>query len=255
MNTVTNPTLMVSVSKAALAALQKRANRLPYPNAGSPVLTANADKPASDPAAIPMEESEVSLWTPDMPCQISTRQMSPELALGDVGSDPVKWVSDRPRMLPSLVSDMSGASSLSMVVMDYQFAGTVGQQRAAAETLYAVGNYDDTRVVGVGTSPNFVATFVGGTGPCIAARVDFGISALSFQPFDLNIVTSGFLTGVAVSPNPTGVGGVQRSADRNFTLRVRGNTVGGSIWFPFMQRFTPGSRSDNRSPTARSSRP
>lgn len=164
--------------------------------------------------------------------QPAGRSWAPENLLGDACVNPASPQCDRSRLIHSFVST-AGEPFVMMQTADYSTLGPLGQARAALRTLYSVGTQNVARYVGVVVGADLVATIPnigplpGGSGACIGFRFDWGISYLSYQPFDLEIVSDGFFN----------LHGGQ-SLDRHFTLRV--NALNGcSIFAPFAQRVSP----------------
>jgi len=146
---------------------------------------------------------------------------TPESFLGG-GCRNDNWQCDRSRMLPPWLSTSDG-EDVAAVINDYTTVGTIGQMRAAFDVLYGLGAFDTTRYAGVLAGQNMVST-VTVLVPCVAVRLDWGVSMLNWAPFDLQVVTTGFTT----------LFGAQ-AVDRNFTIRVA-KTSGSAIYAPLAQR-------------------
>lgn len=155
------------------------------------------------------------------------RQALPETLLGVHCPSREVHVNDVERAVEGFSSDTP--EYLSIINTDFFFVGTVGQVRAAIETLYAQATFNITRTAGVVAGVNATITApVGGFPHSVGVRLEWGVGLTSYAPFAMPIATSGFVTplGSAV-------------ADRNITLRAR-NVNGGELFIPWAQRVVPG---------------
>lgn len=149
--------------------------------------------------------------------------LAPESFLGRGCNNP-SWVCDRGRLLPPWLSN-NEPGVVAAIVNDYTAVGTIGQMRAVFDTLYAIGEFQQTRYVGQLAGTTSTAT-VNSSVPSLGVRIDWGVSLLAWAPFDLNISTTNFETLF------TG-----QTLNRSFSVRV-GGANGGSIYIPFAQRAT-----------------
>lgn len=162
----------------------------------------------------------------------------PENLLGDGCYDARHYVCTRASQVRGFASDI-GNDALKVKQVDYPVAGTVGQSRAVFETLFALGTHDETEHPGVLAGFDSISTFpASGAEPSLGFRLDWGIALLSFAPFNMKIVTSGWRTGVALPP--TGIAAAQATCDRTVELRVYPGASGGSVFIPWAQRFGTG---------------
>lgn len=227
------------MSNSALVAIQKR---LAIPTlisrpAGAPGF-AYTPQQQGDTRQITTEDMAVRALSGAWDQNPQFRPNMPELATSDVGNATDPFVVDGARLLSPWYTDLA-ADSLQMVKVDYPMVGSVATLRSNLDFLYAMGVLDDTAVTAaqVGATPVFKADLIA-AGPSVGFRLDWGVSQLTFQPFDLVISTAGWKTGYF--PFGTtftgGVAGVQPSADRTFTIRVRGGINGGSVFVPWAYR-------------------
>lgn len=166
-------------------------------------------------------------------CAPGRGRLQPENLLGSGDCDILgKFVCNRGVPLDGVLTNMSNDQA-TVVSIDYPTLGTFGQARAALGTLYSMTGSSVTRYPTVGTATateyTYTATF-DNTKPSpysVGIRIDWGVKLLSFVPFDLDIVTSGFVTPL---------GGV--SVDRSVIINVT-KSAGGVIYLPFAYRVTP----------------
>lgn len=176
----------------------------------------------------PYEENNIRTGMQPPPFQeASIRQLAPEDLLGDRCREADSAACDKGRYIRPFVSTV-GDAYLEAMYLDYNVIGTVGQARAAVRRMYADETQDVGRTTMVGASPNFNATFAAypTRAACVGFVIDWGIEMLNYAPFDMQIITSGWIN----------LGGT--TLDRNLTVRIHG-TVGSSIFVPFAQRTTP----------------
>lgn len=175
-------------------------------------------------------------WDPT----VTFRGAFPETFIGDAGPAVDPFLLDGGRLLESYCSDM-GDDAMSGVSVDYPFVGNVASARRAVETLWTIGVHDETTVTATIAGTTATATFTNGAGPTIGFRLDWGLQALNFAPFDLNITSIGWLAGFAASPAPAaGIASTQPNVDRTMIIRVRGDRNGGSLFIPWAYRAGQG---------------
>jgi len=156
------------------------------------------------------------------------RRFAPEMLLTDgQGTDP--YIIDKIRALPPYNATAPG-DMVSLVSADYSQVGSVGQSRAAMETMFSGFSQNVQRFpfVTVGTDSTVIFNSTTQVAPSsIGLRIDWGVNLLNFAPFDLQVVTENFVQAFGL-----------QSVDRNITLRV--NSVSGcSLYFLWALRQSP----------------
>jgi len=157
------------------------------------------------------------------------RILTPEALMGDVDSDPSAYVLDRPRALPSFLTN-ADPDAIAVNFQDYNVVGTVGQSRAVLSTLYSAFHQDvsvtQMTVSGVTATATFstAAADLPGTAGFL---LRWGIALNNFAPFDLNISTAGWVSRFG--------GDV---ANRNISIHVS-NVIGSDLYIPWAVRVSP----------------
>jgi len=194
------------------------------------------------PVPIATEEMGVRQVPPDWDQNAQFRPTFPEAVTGDFGGSADPFLIDGARLLQSWATNLD-ETSLVAVAPDYPYVGHNASLRQGIEALYALGVHDETVTTGlnVPATNNFSAAFPEGAGPSIGFRLDWFVQMLSFGPFDLHIVTNGWLAGyTTLDSGPGAPAGTQPSADRNLILRTQGGINGGSLLIPWAVRAGQG---------------
>jgi hypothetical protein len=135
-------------------------------------------------------------------------------------------VRDKRRAIRGILSDL-GSPQFSVLSMDFNMVGPVGQLRAALKTMMAVATFNIVRFVGViAATSNTITAPAAGFPTSIGVRLEWGVGLTSYAPFAMTITTVGLL-------NLFGAGVL----DRLVTVRVR-DINGGEIFLPWGHRPT-----------------
>jgi hypothetical protein len=159
-----------------------------------------------------------------------------ENLMGDGCLDARHYVCDKARPVPGIASN----GPMLIRAVDYPTVGTIGQARSAAEAMFARGAHMPDQFVltslGAGT---FEVSFNRDTNPSSSTPatplfpisygfvIDWGISMLNFQPFDLEIASTRW---VGVDD--------RQVLDRRVRVRVE-RCCGSSIYIPWAMRISP----------------
>jgi len=157
------------------------------------------------------------------------RLLTPEALMGDVDDDPAAHVLDRPRALPSFLTN-AAVDAIAVNFQDYNTIGTVGQTRAVLATLYSAFKQDVSVTAMTVAATTATATFstaaadLPGTAGFL---LRWGIALNNFAPFDLNIVTTGWVSRFGGD-----------NANRNISIHVS-NVIGSDLYIPWAVRVNP----------------
>jgi hypothetical protein len=155
--------------------------------------------------------------------------------MGDGCLDARHYVCDKARPIPGVSSN----GPMLIRSIDYPVVGPIGQIRAAAEAMFARGAHMPDQFILTGAGATRTVTFNRDTNPSTSTPavplfpmsqgfvVDWGIAMLNFQPFDLEIRSTGWV----------GIDDGQ-PLDRSIRIRVE-RCCGSSVYVPWAMRITP----------------
>lgn len=164
------------------------------------------------------------------------RSLAPENLLADGVGIPALYIGDKARSLPPWLTD-SKKCEMQRMFEDYTQVGTVGQARAAIETLFALGNFGNVTVQGVVAGNDLVITIPNASVKAsIGFVLDWGVTLVNYSPFDIVLTTTGAsASGFQLTPNDAN----PAVANRSFTVRAK-QVPGGRIFVPWAVRVAPG---------------